>query len=725
MGKPGLSFIVPAYNEENLLRNTIDRLRRALSKIKMSYEIIVVDDGSSDGTLGVAESISSINIVTHVARRGYGNALKSGLKRAKFDIAGIVDADGTYNIESLPKLILSMRAGADMAVGARENMYAGDGPIKKIFRWIFVSMIKTFIARDIIDPNSGFRLFKRNAALKFERLLCGTFSFTTSLTMAAKGSRMRVEYVPVTYSSRRDKSKIHYLRDSVNALFYIIRGMIAFFPLRIFLPLFCIIGVAITLISTSLYGTALFPDSIAYISTARNILSGNGYMIYTGLPYVAWPPLLPTLLALLGFMRIEPLSGIRLLNALVFGLTILASGYLFKMHIKSKVLVVLASAAVLLSFPVFYVSVTGRAESLFVLLLTMFVICLQKFLKEKSFSSLMWCSGFAALACLQRYIGVTLILSGILILSVLPKKSSTIKRLKTLSLFCAISTIPVGLWFVRNYTLTSTFSGGHIASLNSLKYNLACTLDTVTSWFLPSSIALPIRGMIFGFAVAVLALIASRFYRLNKNIKPNATEMAPALVLTSVYMLFLLTYSTILKLDDISDRLLAPIYVLVILFMFVGLDRALGWLRRYGNRATIIISSLCIVWLIYPLVRIEKHLCFYTRNGTGGYSTARWRQSDLIRWLKINPLEGDLYSNEPEALYIVTGEDARISPSRREDKREDFSEFKKYVNPEATNYLIWFDGVDKTYLYTPDELKRITRIRKTERLPDGTVYIFK
>lgn len=235
--KPGLSFIIPAYNEEGGVSDTIKRLKDVLGKAGMAYEIIVVNDGSTDGTMRKAAEFSGVKIVNHPTNIGYGNAIKSGLKKAQYDWIGITDADGTYPIESLPELIAEMGKGFDMVIGSRSNMAEMDNGMKRLSRWVFKRIIKMTVKNDIYDPNSGFRLFRREIAIRFYPFLCGSFSFTTSLTLFASGEPFFVKYVPIQYSARCGKSKVRHGVDSLRTILYIVQGITFFNPIKFFLLL--------------------------------------------------------------------------------------------------------------------------------------------------------------------------------------------------------------------------------------------------------------------------------------------------------------------------------------------------------------------------------------------------------------------------------------------------------------------------------------------------------
>jgi len=240
--KHGISYIVPAFNEEFGILDTIDRLHNTLKMLNIPYEIIVVNDGSQDKTKEIAERCNNIVLINHPVNIGYGNSLKSGIQNARYDWIGIIDADGSYPIEEIPNFVKEMNNGFDMVIGARKNTGKIDKLIKKLFRWIFKNIIMIVIKNNIEDANSGFRMFKRNLAMNFFPFLCGTFSFTTSLTILAMGKACFVKYIPINYHPRKGSSKVRHLRDSLQTLQYIVQGITFFNPIKFFAILsFCMI----------------------------------------------------------------------------------------------------------------------------------------------------------------------------------------------------------------------------------------------------------------------------------------------------------------------------------------------------------------------------------------------------------------------------------------------------------------------------------------------------
>jgi len=233
----GLSFIVPAYNEKKGIAATISRLKDTLKNLDIPTEIIVVNDGSTDKTSDQIMSISDITVIQNPINTGYGNALKAGLCKAKYEWAGMVDADDSYPIEKIPVLVKEMGNGYDMVVCNRQNIRKLDNPIKRVFRSLFVKLIHILNDRAIEDPNSGFRIIKRDQVIRLFPFLCGTFSFTTSLTILMSGLTYFVKYVPLQYKNRTGKTKVRHFRDSLRTFAYIVQGILYFNSLKFYILL--------------------------------------------------------------------------------------------------------------------------------------------------------------------------------------------------------------------------------------------------------------------------------------------------------------------------------------------------------------------------------------------------------------------------------------------------------------------------------------------------------
>ena len=231
----GLTVLVPAYNEQNGIERVVEWIREALGPSGLEYEVLVVDDGSADRTAELAERIGA-RVLRHGGNRGYGEALKTGIRHAAYEWIAIIDADGSYPAEQIPELAARL-ARADMVVGARTRAGAAIPLIRRPAKMFLTWLASYLTDTKIPDLNSGLRLFRRSLALEFVHILPSGFSFTTTITMAALNNGYIVEYVPIDYLKRQGSSKIRPIRDTLNFLMLILRMTLLFRPMRIFLPM--------------------------------------------------------------------------------------------------------------------------------------------------------------------------------------------------------------------------------------------------------------------------------------------------------------------------------------------------------------------------------------------------------------------------------------------------------------------------------------------------------
>ena len=233
----GVSIIVPAFNEEESIENTLRRLCELGQSIE-HWQIVVVDDGSTDNTSHICSSFEKITRIRHPRNLGYGAALKTGIKNATYDAVGIIDADGTYPIEKLAELWnIFQNDDTDMVVGARVGRDAKIPMVRRPAKWVINAIANYLVKEKIPDLNSGLRIMRKTAVVKFLNILPDGFSFTTTITLAFFLNGHPVEYVVIPYNNRTGKSKIRPIRDTLNFLQLLIRTTLYFDPLRIYGPL--------------------------------------------------------------------------------------------------------------------------------------------------------------------------------------------------------------------------------------------------------------------------------------------------------------------------------------------------------------------------------------------------------------------------------------------------------------------------------------------------------
>lgn len=242
----GVSVLVPAYNEEGAVASVVRELRDVLSKTETEFELLVIDDASTDATAENAKEAGAI-VLQHDLNRGYGAALKTGTRSARFPLVCIIDADGTYPVDAIPGMLAAMNC-QDMVVGARTKGIVRIPWARRPAKWVLNYLANVLSGMRIPDLNSGLRIIRRNLVLDYIDILPDRFSFTTTITLCSLCDGFRVRFLPITYSRRVGQSKIRPI-DALSFLILIVRTVTYFRPLRFFLPISLILfaGAAVKL----------------------------------------------------------------------------------------------------------------------------------------------------------------------------------------------------------------------------------------------------------------------------------------------------------------------------------------------------------------------------------------------------------------------------------------------------------------------------------------------
>lgn len=238
-GEVDVSIILPVYNEVGHVLDEIERITASMDASAYPYELIVIDDGSDDGTADVLdEEVSEggrVRLIRLPANRGSGYARKIGTRAAVGEVVVWTDADMTYPNDEIPALVDELD-GYDQVVGARTSE---EGTLKWArvpAKWFMRKLAEYLTRTKIPDLNSGFRAFRREVALPYLHLLPTGFSCVTTITLAFLSHGHTVHYVPIDYAERAGESKFHWRKDTARYLLQIIRMVMTFNPLRVFLP---------------------------------------------------------------------------------------------------------------------------------------------------------------------------------------------------------------------------------------------------------------------------------------------------------------------------------------------------------------------------------------------------------------------------------------------------------------------------------------------------------
>ncbi len=232
--RPEVSIVIPCYNEEEAIGKVIDDIRAAMEADPHTYEILVVDDRSADRTVEVARG-KGIAVIRRPINGGSGATRKTGILEARGEIIVMLDGDGTYNAPDIPALLKEMPE-FDQVNGARTSE---EGTLKFLrvpAKWFIRRLAIYLSGTHIPDLNTGLKAFKRDIMLKYLWVIPDGFSCVTTMTLAFLCNGYAVKWVPTLYHKRIGKSKFHPIKDTSKYFFTVIRMIMYFNPLKVFLP---------------------------------------------------------------------------------------------------------------------------------------------------------------------------------------------------------------------------------------------------------------------------------------------------------------------------------------------------------------------------------------------------------------------------------------------------------------------------------------------------------
>lgn len=273
------SVVVPAYNEAGVIHEVVRQIR-ALTRQDI-LEIIVIDDRSTDDTRHQA-ALPGIQVLSNVQNFGYGYSLKRGIAAATHEHIIILDADGSYPVAEIPRIMHEYEKGYDMVVGARQGSQYRGSFTKRIARLCFRLITEFATGRRIPDINSGCRVFRKDIAQSFFHMLSSGFSFTTTITLVYMLNAYSVQYIPIEYHKRHGKSKVKYVRDTLRSTQLIVEAIACYNPLKLYL----LCAGAIFIYGLICVALALIADSaswglLAFLPVASTVLTFSIGLIAT------------------------------------------------------------------------------------------------------------------------------------------------------------------------------------------------------------------------------------------------------------------------------------------------------------------------------------------------------------------------------------------------------------------------------------------------------------
>ncbi len=274
--QPDISILIPAYNESGIIADVVSGVRATMDLLSRPYEILVIDDGSTDETALQAQNAGA-RVVSHPYNIGNGAAIKTGIRQAKGDILVMMDGDGQHNPEYIAPMLEKI-GRYDMVVGAR----TGDSEShlhRDVANGLYNLFASYICKRRIQDLTSGFRAVKTEIARQFVSMLPNSFSYPTTITMGVIHEGYSLAYLPIRTNRRVGKSKIRLIADGSRFLLIILKIATLLSPMRIFLP----VGLAIFLTGIGYGLFRIFVLGSSYGQTSAMLITMSVVVFMVGL----------------------------------------------------------------------------------------------------------------------------------------------------------------------------------------------------------------------------------------------------------------------------------------------------------------------------------------------------------------------------------------------------------------------------------------------------------
>ena len=519
--------------------------------------------------------------------------------------------------------------------------------------------------------------------------------------------------------------------------------------------LISILGVVIILMRQANHGVGLMVDSLTHTSTAESLLRGEGFVTaWNSSPQQGQPPLYALWLSLFATLDIAGRYSVTeyagYAGAVVFGLTVLASVVWIAVRVRSRIIVIIGGG--ICAFSPFLGDLFSLAltETLFLLVTVLALSTLDKFLTIDKRSMLILAAIFSALAWLTRHMGVTVIVSSILVL--MTRSGSTVRqKFNSVVVYSSISILPSSLWMLRNYIALGQLSERRWSTGFSWITSLNLASSEITKWLVGTTglnylnrlsrilgiDAELLRIVFLGFVTVFVGLGLTYLYR--KNIRIGTRGLIVPILFVFVYSV-VLTVSLILTDIDVEMRYLSPICIPIVVAAMVILgqyyDYTISTNRSIElpspkqtctrNKLTFIIIASLSLHLVLAVSSSYGQIQLWKRQGFG-YSSKPWTDSEAIRYLRSNPISGQIYSNEARAVYTHINVPDEVEVHFNQLQAELPDEARYWANDAHDEglemYVVWFHGwrpfIPTRYDFT--QLISLLNLEITISLEDGIV----
>ncbi|MET4142592.1 hypothetical protein [Pedobacter sp. UYP1] len=486
--------------------------------------------------------------------------------------------------------------------------------------------------------------------------------------------------------------------------------------------LVALIGFILLLIYTRHTGVGISPDSIVYVSVARNIHEYGALLDYTLKPVVDFPVFYPLFLSVAAFFSgMDPVAAGPWLNALLFALVIFCTGNLIEsFQEKNRIYKIAILLSIAISPSLFDVYAMFWSETLFILLSLLFLIAFRSYLRTRSIVALLFCAFIAAITCVTRYAGITAIATGLMMM-VFDRSLEWKKKILHCFLFGFLSITLLVANLVRNTMVAESLTGPRESGITSLGDNIFY-YGKVICWWLP---ALDMHPGSYMITASVLFVVVCVVYlkRAWLAIAYTTAENCFAAFFI-VYTVFIIGVSTLSHFEQINNRFISPVFIPMLITLTCWIPGAVIRFRAVKHRIALGCAGVVLIaFQANELVKLYGMYQEVSEYGIAGYTDDSWKKSQTAGFLRkhasVFKPEYELYSNAAEAVYFNGGLRATSLPHCIEDHDIHDLFCKQAV------YVIWFRTIEDPDLINLSALRKRADLVKQYSFNDGDIYLVK
>ena len=483
--------------------------------------------------------------------------------------------------------------------------------------------------------------------------------------------------------------------------------------------IFAFMAFMLAILFTRHSGVGMSPDSIVYLSVARNLVSTGLPVDYTLQPMIDFPVFYPWFLSVADVITgTDPLVLGPYLNGILFAGTVILSGHLIGQEDRNNTFyqrIILFS--ITLSPVLLEIYSMLWSETLFIFLTLVFIAAFKKYFSGRKLVQLSVCAVIAGIACITRYAGITVIATGMMLLVFDPGLTPG-KKVVHVTWFTGLSSAILALNLWHNLRAEGLMTGPREAGITPLSENIRYYANVIFEW-----LSLPARFQLWYPAIALmLFLVIAGLFLKRAYQKHNYTatgNIFAAFVI--VYTVFIIGISTLSHFEQINNRLLSPLFIPLLIAITFRMPAYLNGLKKeFRLPAFIGVSLLIVVFQVGQAVRSAELYREAVRYGVPGYTDNSWKNSPVASFIRGHHNAFDprynIYSNAHEAVYF-TGNLRSFSLPHVIDKEDILSFFR-----EKGMYLIWFNQVRDPELIGLQSIRKNADLVKKYVFKDGTVY---